>query len=144
MADQEISPGALKMAWKMVITIFPQARIPQPDRDLLLTLVTMVSLHDLLDASLVWMAPPPARSVLAFDGLSVVVKPARQNDFVLKKTFSESQIDRASLLAEEMFDRFHLDEEERETLFTALPCLGLHGLARYLRWIRKPPFPELG
>ncbi len=131
------------MAWKMVATIFPQTKMTPKDRNLLLTLATLVSLHDLLDAAVRWKAPPP-RAVVVFEGRSTVLRKAEKSAFVLKESFSESEIDRAALLAEEIFDRYGLDEEERATLFTALPCLGLHALGDRLEWIKKPPFPELG
>lgn len=144
MAEKGISGGALKMAWKMVRTVFPHSAIPAKEQDLLLTLAAMIALHDLEGVSLLWARKPPHRATLSFSRKSVLVRPAEKGAPGVKPGMSDREIEKAVDLAEEIFDRRDLDEEERATLFTALPCLGLHALREFLVWKRPPPFPILG
>jgi len=142
---RQISPEALNMAWKMVRTIFPQHDAPSKERNALLTAVTKVALDDLLSSGkLAWKKTLPARTILVFEDQEVQTKLAEKSRLVLQSDESPAEIERAAQWTEALFDKWNLTEEERATLYTALPCLGLHAIRDYLRWKEDPPFPELG
>lgn len=145
MADWSVTPEALKMAWKMIATVFRRYSLPSRERNALLTIVTQVAIDDLLQSeSIRWLKTPPAKQVLVFDGDAVRLKTAETTRLAIKPAPSPEDIDRALEWVENLFDRHGMSEEERATLFTALPCVGLHGLAPYVEWRKEPPFPELG
>ena len=142
---RQISPEALNMAWKMVRTIFPQHSAPSKERNALLTAVTKVALDDLLGSGrLTWKKTLPARTILVFENQEVRAKPAEKSRLALQSDESPVEVERAAEWTETMFDKWNLTEEERATLYTALPCLGLHAIRDYLTWKEDPPFPELG
>ncbi len=141
MKRHRITPVMLKTAWKMVDTIFDRHRIASGDRDRLLELTTRVALHDLLDNGLVWKGAPPVGR-LEFRGRKVVLAEGGGRGS-LKKSFDDEEIDECAGQAEELFDRYSLDEDERDTLFTALPCLGLEAAGKRVEWRKEPPFPEV-
>ncbi|MFB3904638.1 MAG: hypothetical protein ACE15E_14405 [Acidobacteriota bacterium] len=144
MAAKEITPEALTMAWKMVDTIFPQYHVPAREQNALLTALTGVALEDLLHSdSLEFSKPLPPMTILVLEGRSIRPKTAEKTRLALKTNPTEADIQRAIEWVEETFDRYRLTEEERATLYTALPCLGLHALKDYVRWRKEPPFAEL-
>ncbi len=145
MGQWSITPEALKMAWKMVETVFPRYSLPARERNALLTIVTQVAIDDLLQSGSVrWLQALPSQQVLVFDGEAVRLKPAEKTRLTLKTEPAPEEIDRALEWVETLFDRCGMSEDERATLFTALPCVGLNTLAPYLEWTKEPPFPELG
>jgi hypothetical protein len=145
MESRQITPQALRMAWKMVDTIFPRYRVPAKERNALLTAVTGIALDDLLRAgSLCWRKSLSANTLLMFENKAVWLKPSEKSRLALKAEFSAADVDRSVEWVEETFDKYNLSEEERATLYTALPCLGLHALQAHLAWAVEPPFPELG
>ncbi len=132
------------MARKMVETIFPAHKISSRDRNLLLTLATIAALDDLLESKVVeWKAGPPENVVLTMTDHEVRRRQAQSSRYVIKKSYRPREIETVLGLAEEIYDRYDLTEEERATLLTALPCLGLHALEEFLRWNEEPPFAEL-
>jgi hypothetical protein len=144
MAHTEISPEALKMAWTMADTIFPRYRLKSRDRNLLLNLSSIVAIDDLGSSeAFQWQADPPERSILVFQGDAVRLKTASSTGLVIKKSYSDREVQRAFDICERLFDLYDLEEEARATLLTALPCLGLHALRPYLQWQSAPPFAEL-
>lgn len=144
MAHSEISSEALKMAWTMIDTIFPRYQIKPRDRSLLLNLSTLIAIDDLGDSrAFRWKADPPGNTILVFQGQGVRLKTASSTGLVIKKTYSDKEVDRAFEICERLFDLYDLEEEARATLLTALPCLGLHALQSYLEWQGEPPFAEL-
>ena len=144
MSPFRITPEALRMAWKMVDTIFPRTSMTPKEQDILLNLTMVVALNDILDNSLVLENEHKGNLSLAFQGQSVVIKPARDPKGGIPTEPTDEETDDALDHAERIFDQYELDEEERSTLFTALPCLGLDALKDYLRWTKPPPFAELG
>lgn len=145
METKEITPQALTMAWKMVDTIFPQYKVPAKEQNALLTALTGIALEDLLGSeSLAFVKPLPPMTILVLEGQSVHPKTAEKTRLALKTQPTESDTERAIEWVEEIFDKYQLSEEERATLYTALPCLGLHALRDYLDWKEEPPFAELG
>ncbi len=142
MKDPGISALMIRTAWKMVDTVFEQHRLSRQHRDQLLNLTTAVALHDLADQRLTWARRPPEGLRLVFAGRSVEASsdPSRG---ALRARFADHQIEEACEHAESLFDQYRLDEDERDTLFTALPCLGLHALQAWLKWKKAPPFPEV-
>lgn len=144
MTPHAITPEALKMAWKMVQTIFPRYSLARKEASALLTLTTLVSLEEFrLQEALEWTQAPPEKQILVFAGNAVQLKKAEKFPLVLKTGYSPREVDRALDLAERIFNRYDLPEIERATLFTALPCLGLHAIQECLRWKKEPPFAEL-
>ncbi len=145
MAEWSITPDALKMAWKMIATVFPRYSLPAKERNALLTIITQVAIDDLLQSqSIRWLKAPPSKHVLVFDGDAVRLRPADKTRLDLKQVPSPEEIDRALEWVENLFDRYSMSEDERATLFTALPCVGFHALSQYVEWRKEPPFPELG
>lgn len=144
MSSIRITPEALRMAWKMVDTIFPRAKMTPNEQDQLLNLTMVVALNDLLDNAIVWEKTPQAALSLVFQGQSVVIKTVSNPKDGLPLEPTDEETDDALDQAERIFDQYELDDEERSTLFTALPCLGLDALRDYLRWTKPPPFAELG
>jgi len=142
---KQITPEAVNMAWKMVRTIFPRHEAPPRERNALLTAVTKVALDDLLGSGkLTWKKTLPARTILVFEDQGVRAKPAEKSSLVVHSDESPAEVERAAEWTENLFDKWNLTEEERVTLYTALPCLGLHAIRDYLTWEEEPPFPELG
>ncbi|MGH9340229.1 MAG: hypothetical protein ACRD1R_11755 [Acidobacteriota bacterium] len=145
MTEREITTAALKAAWKMVETIFPRYSVSRKDGSALLTLTIIMALQDLRESEVLeWKKPPPPNTLLILDQDSIRPKKAEKSRFVLKADYSSQEIDRAAQSAEQLCDRYDLPEIERATLFTALPCLGLHALQDYIVWKKEPPFLELG
>ncbi len=145
MSGHQITPAALKMAWKMLRTIFPQYSVPQKDADQLLMAVTIMALEDLRRRQVVeWRKPLLPKTVIVFRERSVKRREATEAPVVLKQDYSQQEIDLMAELAEEIFIACHLPEIEIATLYTALPCLGLHAIQDHLTWNKAPPFPELG
>lgn len=133
------------MAWKMVDTIFPQYQVPAKEQNALLTALTGIALDDLRESeSLAFVKPLPPMTILVLEGRSVRAKTAEKTRLALKSQPAEGDTERAIEWVEEIFDRYQLSEEERATLYTALPCLGLHALQDYVEWKEQPPFAELG
>jgi hypothetical protein len=144
MAPSEISQEALKMAWTMVDTIFPRYRIKPRDRNLLLSLATIIAIDDLGGSGAFrWKGDPPKATILVFQGAAVRLKTASRTGLVIKRSYAEKEVDRAFQICERLFDLYDLEEEARATLLTALPCLGLHALQPFLQWQGEPPFDEL-
>jgi hypothetical protein len=145
MQSREITSQALRMAWKMVDTIFPRYRVPVKERNALLTAVTGIALDDLLRAgSLSWRKALPSNTLLMFERHGIWLKPSEKSRLALRPELSADDLDRSVEWVEETFDKYGLSEEERATLYTALPCVGLHALNDYIAWAIEPPFPELG
>ncbi len=145
MATKAITPEALTMAWKMLATIFPQYRVPAKEQNALLTALTGIAVADLLQSnSLAFSKRLPPLTILVFEDRSVRAKTAEKTRLALKEQPTEADSERAIEWVEEIFDKYRLSEEERATLYTALPCLGLHALNEYLEWKEEPPFAELG
>ncbi|MEE8583912.1 MAG: hypothetical protein V3T83_03575 [Acidobacteriota bacterium] len=143
----QITPQALKMAWKMVRTIFDQFQVSGPDRDALLHLISLLSLQDLLgEKSAAWSGGPVPASVLSFKGGKVRLTSTPHHPLPLRKILTSRQIEEAYDRSEAILDRLEIPEVERASLFTALPCLGLQALQQsgLLEWRNPPPFPELG
>ncbi len=144
MSGHQIRPAALKMAWKMLRTIFPQYSVSKKDADRLLMAVTIMALEDLKRRLVVeWNKLLPPETVIVFRERSVR-REAAEAPIVLKQDYSQQEIDLVAELAEEIFIACHLPEIEIATLYTALPCLGLHAIQDHLTWNKAPPFPELG
>lgn len=144
MDTKRITPEALTMAWRMVDTIFPQYRIPAKEQNALLTALTGVALEDLIRSDSLRVSKRfPPQTILVLEGRSVRAKEAEKTRLALKDQPTETDTDRAVEWVEEIFDKYRLTEEERATLYTALPCLGLHALQGYLEWREEPPFSEL-
>jgi hypothetical protein len=139
-----ISPGAVGMARKMIRTIFPQHDMSRQDRQELLNRITVVALDDLTSRGMLeWKAAPPATARLRFARQGILLVQDRRGGY-LKKTYEESEITAHLDRVEVLLEQYGLDEIERATLFTALPCLGLEALqADFLSWERDPPFAEL-
>jgi len=145
MATKEISADALTMAWKMIDTIFPQYKVPAKEQNALLTALTGVALDDLQQAkSLTISKAFPSMTILVMEGRSVRPKTAEKTRLALKTQPTQADTERAIEWVEEIFDKYQLTEDERATLYTALPCLGLHALKEYVEWKEEPPFAELG
>lgn len=139
-----ITPQALNMAWRMVRTVLSRHSVSRKDRSRLLLLAAVVALEDLLGSgSIRWKKELPSGSVLLWSGNQVRLAQREGARLTLHKEFSPREAARAAHWAEEIFDRYGMDETERATLFTALPCLALWALSDYLEWNKKPPFPEL-
>jgi hypothetical protein len=143
---RQITAAALKMAWKMIHTIFPHYSVSPKDADQLLMATTIVSLEDLQNSEVMeWRKPLPPRTVMSFQNRSSVgIKEDARATLILKQSYSPREIDQAAEEAEEIFVHYHLPEIEIATLYTALPCLGLHAIQDHLLWKEDPPFPELG
>jgi len=145
MERKQITDDALKMAWKMIDTIFPRYSFAGKEQNALLTAVTGIALDDLLQSkALVFKKPLPPMTILLLDGRAVRAKAAEKTRLALKTEPSPEDTDRAIGWVEEIFDKHGLTEEERATLYTALPCVGLHALGQYVEWQQAPPFAELG
>ncbi len=145
MATKEITPEALTMAWKMVDTIFPQYQVPAKEQNALLTALTGIALDDLLQSSSLAISRQlPPMTILVLEGRSVRPKTAEKTRLALKTQPTGADTERAIEWVEEIFDKYQLSEEERATLYTALPCLGLDALKEYVEWKEEPPFAELG
>ncbi len=145
MATKQITSEALTMAWKMVDTIFPQYQVPAKEQNALITALTGIALDDLTQSnSLVIAKPFPPMTILVLEDGSVRSKTAEKTRLALKTKPSEADTERAIEWVEEIFDKYQLTEDERATLYTALPCLGLHALRDYIEWKEEPPFSELG
>jgi len=145
MATKEITEEALTMAWKMIDTIFRQYQVPPKEQNALLTALTSVALEDLLQSkSLGFSKPLPPMTILTIEGPNVRTKTAEKTRLALKTRPTEADTEREIEWVEEIFDKYKLSEEERATLYTALPCLGLHALTEYVEWKQEPPFAELG
>jgi enoyl-CoA hydratase/carnithine racemase len=145
MSTKTITPEALTMAWKMVDTIFPQYHVPAKEQNALLTALTGIALDDLLQSKTVaFLRPLPPMTILVFEGRSVRAKAAAKTRLALKTKPTEADTERAIEWVEEIFDKHRLTEDERATLYTALPCVGLQALKDYLEWKEEPPFAELG
>ena len=144
MSGHQITPAALKMAWKMLRTIFLQYSVSKKDADRLLMAVTIMALEDLKRRLVVeWNKLLPPETVIVFRERSVR-RDAAEAPIVLKQDYSQQEIDLVAELAEQIFITCHLPEIEIATLYTALPCLGLHAIQDHLTWNKAPPFPELG
>ena len=145
MSGYQITPAALKMAWKMLRTIFPEYSVSKKDADRLLMAVTIMALEDLRTRQVVeWSKLLPPKTVIVFREKSVNRREAAEAPVVLKQDYSQQEIDLVAELAEEIFIACHLPEVEIATLYTALPCVGLHAIQEHLTWNKAPPFPELG
>lgn len=150
MQKYRIGDGALKMAWKMVDTVFARVEISSEDRNRLLNSVTLIALSDLLDEAVFWAEEVPSPFRLAFRDRSVILQfRGCPGDGLLKGSWIRSRpTDRAVGVAvdqaDTICDAWGFDEEERDSLFTAIPCLGLQALRDYLAWRKAPPFSELG
>ena len=145
MAEKDgVTAAALKMAWKMIDTIFVRHDIPPADGQRLLNILTAVSMEHLLDvATIRWTAPEATAGRLFLEGPRVWNESSENT--VLKARLSEEDLDLLLDEAEELLDRYHLDEEEKATLFTALPCVGLSTLEQhFIKWLGPTPFVELG
>lgn len=144
MARYSVTPSATRMAREMIRTIFPCRKIMPEDADSLLNQVTLIALADLLDRRLRWKHRPAGRFRLHFSGEKVEITEPRKGRASVSPVPTDSEVNRALDASEEIFDRYGLDDEERATLFTALPCLALEALSSSVEWDREPPFPELG
>jgi hypothetical protein len=145
MTTKQITPEALKMAWTMVQTIFPRYKIPAKERNALLTAISKIALDDLVSSGkLSWKKTLPAKAILVFEDQAVRMKAAEKSRLVLRSDSSPLELERAADWTESVFDKWSLTEEERATLYTALPCLGIEALRDYVTWNEEPPFVELG
>lgn len=141
-----IGPGALKMAQKMVATVFPRYSVSRKDRNRLLNLITLLALDDLYRSKVIgWKSSPPPQAILCFrqDG-KIEMRQAEEARYTMKQELSDQEIERIVDGIETILDRYGLGEDERATLYTALPCLGLASLQEFLEWNQPPPFDELG
>ena len=144
MTTKQITPEALTMAWKMIDTIFPQYEVPAKEQSAILTALTGIALDDLTQSNSLTISKPfLPMTILVFEGRSVRTKTAEKTKLALKTHPSEADTERAIEWVEEIFDKYKLTEDERATLYTALPCLGLHALQDYIEWKEEPPFSEL-
>jgi len=145
MATKQITPEALTMAWKMVDTIFPQYDIPPKEQNALLTALTGIALDDLKQSSSLTLSKPvPPLTILVLEGRSIRTKTAEKTRLALTTQPTEADTERVIEWVEKIFDKYQLSEDERATLYTALPCLGLNALKEYVEWKEEPPFAELG
>ncbi len=139
-----ISKKALKTAFKMLETIGNQYGMPGQEQDLLLNLITAISLQDLLeDGTIRWKTEPPSGLRLAMAPGGARTEGDRSRAALIRAQCSEEEIESAYEQAEELLEARGLPEAERAALFTALPCLGLSALGAYLEWRSAPPFPEV-
>lgn len=139
-----ISKKARKTAFKMLETIRSQYGMPGEEQDLLLNLITAISLQDLLeDGTVRWKTEPPSELRLAMTPGGTRTEGARSRGALIRAQCSEEEIESAYERAEELLEARGLPETERAALFTALPCLGLSALGAYLEWCSAPPFPEV-
>lgn len=133
------------MARKMVATVFPRHSVSRKDRDRLLTMVTLLALDDLRGSKVIqWRLQPPPHSVLRFKHGEVDIQQAEKSRYVIKEELSDREIEQIADSVEAMLDRYNMGEDERATLYTALPCLGLATLQAFFDWKQPPPFDELG
>lgn len=131
------------MAWKMVRTLFPQYQVSARDRNVLLHLLTLIALEDLHEAGwLQWRRSPPPGLLLKF-GKGVRTDSRAGTPYAITHPVDIDLLDKALERSEKILDSYGLDEGERATLYTALPCLGLAALEPWLKWKRPPPFAEL-
>lgn len=153
MNAEAVSSEAQRMAWKMVDTIFPRAGVSTDDSDRLLCCVTLIALSDLLDRTVVWARELPAETFRLFfedHAVGVIFRKPRERlprqlaGRWIRKNPTDRDVETALDESETICDHYQLDEEERDTLFTALPCLGLNALGTYLVWKGPAPFAELG
>ena len=133
------------MARKMVATIFPRHSVSRQDRDRLLTMITLLALDDLRGSRVIqWKSQPPPHSVLQFRNGEVDIQRAEKSRYVIKEALSDREIEEIVDRVEAILDRYNMSEDERDTLYTALPCLGLAKLQAFFDWKQPPPFDELG
>ena len=84
-------------------------------------------------------------SVLCFrTGGKIVIEQVDKFRHVIKQELSDREIENIVDRAETILDRYGMGEDERATLYTALPCLGLAKLQEFFVWNQPPPFDELG
>ncbi|HSR69014.1 MAG TPA: hypothetical protein VLU25_13840 [Acidobacteriota bacterium] len=132
----------LKTARKVVDTVFPHYQVSAADRNRMLQAATVIALADVAGSRTIrWRSPPPSDSVPAFaDGGQVVLQPQPESRYRLRKGYSEEKVDRAFDECEALFDRYQLPDDERASLYSALPCLGLSALDKHIEWLQPPPF----
>lgn len=142
MTSHRLTAHILKTAWKVVDTVFSHYRVEAADRDRMLQAVTVIALADVAGSGVIrWKEPPPSDSVPVFSGpRSVRLKKDSASPYRLRKEYSESKADRAYDDAEALFDRYQFPDDERASLYSALPCLGLSTLEERLEWNSPPPF----
>lgn len=139
-----ISRSQRKTALKMVRTIFDRLSLPREESSRLLMDCFQLALRDLLDRGYIaWTHPLPRDLSLEWAGSVVSQAPHRKGLRRIRQFPTDQSLERAYDECESLFDRHDLDEDERDTLFTALPCLGLLALENLLEWKKKPPFPEV-
>ena len=118
--------------------------MPADEASQLLMSCLQLSLRDLLDTHCIeWSRPLPDSLMLVWTGGMARVVTQRKGSKYLTSYPQDEVVDQAFEVCESLFDRYALSEEERDTLFTALPCLGLVVLETFLDWKKKPPFPEV-
>lgn len=141
-----ISGLALKTAMKMWKTILPRTRWSATEQEQLLNCVTLIALSDLLGQSVEWKQPPSGKGVWLNwkkEGITPTVAGPGKSPSI-RERIRDAEVEIAADKVEQLFDQADLEEVERATLFTALPCLGLGALESFLLWTQEPPFPEVG
>jgi len=145
MRQHQISQEAIKMAKKMVDTIFPKSGMKEEDANALLNNITAISLQDLSGNSVEWKRKLEPTMTLCFKDNEILLVRLKKAKALIHDSSSDEQVNEAFECVEGVLADYGLDEEEKDTLFTALACLGLHALqGDYLAWTAEPPFPELG
>lgn len=142
MTSRRLTAQTLKTAWKVVDTVFAHYQVAEEDRNRMLQAVTLIGLADVAQAGIIgWTSPPPGDSVLVFSApRSVSLRKDPDSRYRLRKGYSEEKADRAYDEAESLFDRYQLPDDERASLYSALPCLGLAAVQDHLVWKQPPPF----
>lgn len=129
----------------MTATIFPQHSLSLRHADILVTLITALAVDDLTHShALRWKESPPEQCSLCWRGRGAAIRTDRKMPLFIQAEQGPRTVEKAANQVEKILDRYHMDEEERDTLYTALACLGLHALQDYLEWEKEPPFEELG
>jgi len=140
----KINRSQRKTALKMSKTILDRASLSADEATQLLMSCLQLSLRDLLDSRFIqWSRPLPETLMVVWTGGVARVVTQRKGSKCLTSYPQDEVVDQAFEVCESFFDRHDLSEEERDTLFTALPCLGLVALEAFLDWKKKPPFPEV-
>ncbi|MBI4482812.1 MAG: hypothetical protein HY652_07985 [Acidobacteria bacterium] len=144
-ANRAISRKTGQIAFTASETLFQRHRFPAHEQDALLTLVCAISLDQLRDAGAIrWRKAPPGPLSLRFQKEKIVPAPGGAKEVALIHEMEAEDVDAAFERAEEILDRHQVPEEEREMLFTSLPCLGFYLLqGEYIEWLRPHPFQEL-
>ena len=140
----KINRSQRKTALKMAKTIFDRASISMDEASDLLMNCLRLALRDLLDSGFVqWSRPLPDTLTLIWTAGMARTASRRKGSRCLTHYPEDDVVDQAFEGCEALFDRYQLAEDERDTLFTALPCLGFVVLEAFLDWKKKPPFPEV-